>query len=36
MSRTVLAVATFIQALVSYLFNEPASQLGRLIKEPVQ
>lgn len=36
MSCTVSAVATFIQALVSYLFNEPASRLGRLIKEPMQ
>lgn len=35
-SRTVLAVATLSQALVSYLFNETASCLGQLIKKPVQ
>lgn len=35
-SRTVLAVATLSQALVSYLFNETASCLGQLIKKPMQ
>lgn len=36
MSHTVLAAATLSQALVSYVFNETASRLGQLIKEPVQ